>query len=256
MKLKLLAPVLCAGILLLGCDPAEFSMDAPPRSFTGDDISLQGKGKPINVADEIDPANFTIVIDNPYFPLNPGAEFIYEAETEDGLEVVTSIVTNNTKVVMGVTTRVVSVVEELDGEVIELTEDWYAQDLDGNVWYFGEFAEEFEDGEVSTEGSWEAGVDGALPGIIMLADPEVGQSYAQERAPEVALDMGRILDLSTTVTVPFGTFENCLKTADFNNFEPGSNEFKYYAPGIGLILEVQPSGGATTRVELVSATGF
>jgi len=240
--------------LMFGCEPSEFNM-VEFNGFNGEDLSLQGKGKPINVIDDIIPANFVSTVDNPYFPLTPGAEYIYHAETEDGLEVITSTVTSDTKVIMGVTTTVVHVTEVLDGELIEETLDWYAQDIYGNVWYFGEFAQEFEDGEVSTEGSWEAGVDDALPGIIMLGNPENGMSYAQERAPDVAQDMGRVLNLSTTVTVPYGTFSDCLRTEDFNLLEPGSNEFKYYAPGLGLVLEAEPSDGQK-RVELVSVSGI
>ncbi len=240
--------------LILGCESPELSL-VEPGGFKSDDLPLQGKGKPIHVADEIVPENFVEVIDNPYFPLTPGAEYIYHAETEDGLEVITSTVTHETRVIMGVTTRVVYVVEMLEGELIEETYDWFAQDIHGNVWYFGEYAIEYEDGEISTDGSWEAGVDDALPGIIMLANPEVGQAYAQERAPDVAEDMGRILHTSQAITVPYGTFSNCLKTEDFNLLEPGENEFKYYAPGLGLILEEQPKDGQK-RVELVAVSGI
>ena len=253
IKQKFYPAIILLGFLF-GCEPTEFNM-MDPLGFAGDDLSLQGKGKPIGVIDEIIPGNFISIIDNAYFPLIPGAEYTYHAETEDGLEVITSTVTYDTKVILGVTTRVVYVREEVDGELLEETYDWYAQDKSGNVWYFGELAMEYEDGEVSTEGSWEAGIDGALPGIIMLGNPEVGQAYAQERAPEVAQDMGRVLHVSKTVSVPYGTFPNCIKTADFNLLEPGSNEFKYYAPGLGLVLEVQPSD-QQKRVELVSVTGI
>lgn len=250
---KTFIPLLGLG-LILGCEPPEFNM-VEFNGFNGEDLSLQGKGKPINVTDEIIPSNFVSTVDNPYFPLTPGAVYTYHAETEDGLEVITSTVTIDTKVIMGVTTIVVFVEEVLAGELIEETNDWYAQDIHGNVWYFGEFAKEFKDGEFSSEGSWEAGVDGALPGIIMLGNPENGMSYAQERAPDVAQDMGRVLSLSKTVTVPYGTFPNCLKTEDFNLLEPGSNEFKYYAPGLGLVLEEEPNDGQK-RVELVSVSSI
>jgi hypothetical protein len=128
----------------------------------------------------IDPDDFVEGVDNPYFPLVPGTTLVYEGETGEGLERIDDTVTHETKVVMGVTCITVHNQARLDGELIEETYDWYAQDVEGNVWYFGEDTTEFEDGvPVSTAGSWEAGVDGALPGIIMPVDPQVGDSYRQ-----------------------------------------------------------------------------
>jgi hypothetical protein len=122
----------------------------------------------------------------------------------------------------------------------------------GNVWYFGEDSKQIENGVVvGTEGSWEAGVDGAKPGIIMLAEPKVGTKYQQEFAPGVAEDMAKVLSLSETVEVPYGRFEGCLKTAEWTPLEPGAREFKYYAPGTGQVLEVQSRGGGV-RVELIA----
>ncbi|MBI4563400.1 MAG: hypothetical protein HY716_01730 [Planctomycetes bacterium] len=129
--------------------------------------------------------------------------------------------------------------------------DWFAQDKDGNVWYFGEDSKEIEDGVVvSTEGSWEAGVGGAQPGILMLADPKVGISYQQEFAEGVAEDMARVKSLSESVTVPVGTFEGCIETMEWTPLEPGARESKFYAPGVGLVLEVSLRGGGA-RIELV-----
>ena len=122
----------------------------------------------------IDPANFTAstVIDNPYLPYIPGTSFIYEGREDDEIERIEVTVTSEIRVVMGIDTLVVHDVASIDGEVIEDTFDWFAQDNDGNVWYMGEDSKEFEDGEfVGNEGSWEAGVSGALPGIVMLANP-------------------------------------------------------------------------------------
>ncbi len=197
------------------------------------------------------PANFSGgPVTNPFFPLVPGTIYTYEAETEDGTEVVVVEVTSQLRAIAGVLCVVVHAQEFLDGELVENTMDWFAQDDQGNVWYFGEYSEEIEDGAVvSTEGSWEAGVAGALPGVIMLANPVVGQEYAQENAPGVAEDRGRVAALNQTVAIALGTYAGCLHTEDFTPLEPGIVEDKFYAPGVGLILELDPDG---ERLELVS----
>ncbi len=155
---------------------------------------------------------------------------------------------------MGVTTTVVRDTEYEDGELVEETFDWYAQDNEGNVWYFGENSTEYEDGEpVSTEGSWEAGVNDSKPGIIMPGDPQVGDIYYQEFSPGEAEDQAEVLSLSESVTVAYGSFENCLKTREFTTLEPGEEENKYYAPGVGLLLEEEVEGG-DEKLELVEIT--
>lgn len=186
----------------------------------------------------LDPANFVDVIDNPYLPLEAGVTRTYEADTPDGEEVTVDVATPDTKVILGVTTRVVHNTVTLDGSLIEETFEWYAQDKDGNVWYFGEDTKEFEDGQLATtEGSWEAGVDGAEAGIIMLADPHAGDQYIEENAPDVALDEARVISVSRSVEVPYGEFEDCLETKDFTDLEHGVSEFKIYARGVGLVEE-------------------
>lgn len=186
----------------------------------------------------IDPANFVAVIDNPLFPLIPGAEWTYE--NEDETDVVT--VTNDTKVVQGVTTVVVHDVVSENGEPTEDTLDYYAQDADGNVWYFGEDSKELKNGVVTTTaGSWEAGVDGAKPGIIMYAEalrPAIGVEYRQEYYVCEAEDMASVFAEDVSVTVPTGTYDHCLETSEFTPLEPGVDEHKYYCPGIGTVLEV------------------
>jgi hypothetical protein len=188
----------------------------------------------------IDPAKFTSTVDNPYFPLVPGTVMIYEGHSEDAETRNEITVLTETRTVMGVECLVVRDVAYEDGELIEDTLDWFAQDSEGSVWYFGEESKDIEDGEVvDTHGSWEAGVDGALPGIIMPAEPVVGEPYFQEWAPGVAEDMGQIIRAGETVTVPAGTFADVLVTKDWNPLEPDSAvEEKFYAPGIGLIKEV------------------
>lgn len=203
---------------------------------------------------EIDPADFVDRVDNRYFPLTPGTTFVYEGETEDGTVRIEDYVTHETKQILGVTCVVVRnrVIE--NGDLVEETFDWYAQDKDGNVWYFGEDAKEYEAGVVvSTEGSWEAGVDGAMPGIIMEANPQVGDFYRQEYYKGEAEDMAEVLSLTESASVIYGSFDNLLMTREWTPLEPGVVEHDYYAPGVGLILEVMVEGGSE-RVELVEIT--
>jgi hypothetical protein len=202
-------------------------------------------------APSINPAEFTSKVDNPYFTLTPGKRMVYEARTGEGLERTEVIVTDETRTVMGVETVVVWDRVWLDGELVEETRDWYAQDTAGNVWYFGEDTAEYEGGKVvSHAGAWEAGIDGAQPGIIMQAQPAAGDSYRQEYYAGEAEDMADVVALGETVTVPAGTFTGCLKTLDYTPLEPGIQEHKYYCPGAaGVVLEAGLQSG--DRVELV-----
>jgi len=195
--------------------------------------------------------DFVSEINNKFFTLVPGTMFVYEGETEDGMEHTETYVTNNTKVVLGVDTVEVWDRVWLDGELIEETLDWYAQDKSGNVWYFGEDSKEYESGTViSTKGSWEAGVDGAKPGIIMQAEPKIDQSYRQEYYQNIAEDMAQVVSIDESVTVPYGSFTGCLQTRDWNPLEPGKDEHKYYCPDIGgVVLEVGIADGE--KVELI-----
>jgi uncharacterized membrane protein YkoI len=199
----------------------------------------------------IDPANFVAVIDNPFFPLKPGTTFVYEGQTDEGLEHIEDFVTFETKTVMGVSCVVLKNTATIDGELVEETFDWYAQDKAGNVWYFGESVKNYEGGIlVDTDGSWEAGVDGALPGIIMQAKPQVGDVYRQEYYQGAAEDMAEILSTTEAARVPYGSFSNVLVTKDWTPLEPGLTEHKYYAKGVGLILEENIAGNSGT-IELI-----
>ena len=208
-------------------------------------------------APRIDPSNFVKEVDNPYFPLKPGTTWVYEGKTEDGTERVKDTVLRETRRVMGVECVVLHDRVWENGELIEDTFDWHAQDKEGNVWYFGENSREIENGEiVSKQGSFEAGVDDALPGIIMPADPKVGDSYRQELSPGEAVDMAEVISLNgaalnDAVTTPYDAFsKDVLVTKDWNPLEPDILEHKYYAPGVGLIGEVKITG-PSERVELV-----
>lgn len=193
----------------------------------------------------IDPNDFVTEINNPYFPLTPGTTFFYEGTKDGDIATDEMYVTHDSKEIIGVTTVVVRDRAFLNGELVEETFDWYGQDKAGNVWYFGEDAKEYENGVViSTEGSWEAGVDGAKPGIAVEAEPYTGDLYRQEYAPGIAEDMGQVLRLNETVTVPYGTFKHCLKTKDYSLIEPGIVENKYYAPGIGFVFGKMVKGGS------------
>ncbi len=183
-------------------------------------------------------------IDNTYLPLIPGTTHTYEKETEDGVETIVTEVLNTTRVVDGVECVVFRDRVYLEGLLIEDTHDWFAQDDDGNVWYMGEDVTNYEydddDNLIGTdnEGAWEAGVDDALPGIIMLADPEARVSYYQEYYEDEAEDMGMVVAIGVTVELENGTtYEDCLQILDWNPLEPDGLEYKYYAPDVGLVKE-------------------
>ncbi len=201
---------------------------------------------------ELDPADFTIEIDNRYWPMAPGTTWVYrETDAEGNVQKVVVTVTDETRVVMGVEARVVHDVVTENGETVEDTYDWYAQDADGNVWYLGEDTKELEDGKVvSTEGSWEAGVDGAQPGIAMPADPEVGLEYRQEYSAGEAEDAAEVLSLDELAETPLGSYRDVLMTKDFTPLRPEVLEYKLYAPGVGPVVVLGVSGGVG-REELV-----
>jgi hypothetical protein len=198
----------------------------------------------------IRPSDFVDVIDNPYLPLKPGTTFIYEG----GGEHVVVKVTHKTKKILGVTCIEVKDTVTVDGVVSEDTFDWYAQDKDGNVWYFGENSRSFEDGlVVSLAGSWIGGVNGAKPGIVMKAHPHVGNVYRQEFSLGVAEDMAAVLSLNESVTVPYDSFTNCLKTREFTALEPDAKENKFYAPDIGNIRTVDVvTGDHVDLIEIIT----
>lgn len=182
----------------------------------------------------IDPSNFSHVVNNPYFPLVPGTTTIFEERNGDDVLDRRVTVTHDTKVVMRVKCVVVRDLITIKGEVQEDTYDWFAQDKQGTVWYFGEDTREFKGrGRVSTEGSWEAGVNGQ-PGIIMPAHPAAGAPYREEYSPNVAEDMGQVVAVNESVTVPFGSFTGCVRTKEWSMLESGT-EKKWYAKGIGEI---------------------
>jgi hypothetical protein len=201
----------------------------------------------------IDPANFVTVIDNPYFPLVPGTTFIYEGQTAAGFNHTEFEVTRNTKVLMGVTCVEIHDTVRLDGVLEEDTLDWFAQDRQGNIWYFGENTHELVDGLITTiAGSFQAGVDGAKPGIIMEAHPAIGDFYRQEFDLQNAEDDAEVVSLTASVTVPYGSFTGCLDTLETTPLEPDLHEHKFYAAGVGQVLTLDADSGE--RLPLVQIT--
>ena len=240
-----------AVLVLSGCDRQ------PPTAADPSPTGSDGAGAPIAArvaSPPFDPSGFVAAITNPYLPQAPGTVHRYRSETRDGIEINIVRVTRQNKQILGVNTTVVHDQVFLNGELTEDTFDWEAQDAAGNVWYFGEDSKELEDGQVvSTEGSWEAGVNGAHPGIIMLAHPKTGLTYVQEDAPDVAEDRAKVLKLNAKADVPYGSFAGCLETMEWTLLEHGDREHKIYCPGVGLVEEIHPAGGRITN-ELVSIT--
>ena len=197
------------------------------------------------------PTTWAAAVSNPFFPLVPGTTFTYAMQ--GGSETNTVEVLRETKVVNGVIAVVVLDRVFESGKLIEETHDWYAQDAAGNVWYLGEDSKEMDNGKVvSTEGSWEWGLNGALPGVVMWADPaaHVGEAYRQEYYRGKAEDWGRVVSVNQSVSVPFGNLTGCIRTDDWSGLE-GGTEQKYYCPTVGTVLEVE---SASKRSQLITVT--
>jgi hypothetical protein len=244
---------LLAGLVLSACGGDDDDDQAGGGTTATSAVLPQGS-EPVN----LDPADFTTEIDNPYWPMTPGSRWVSrETDKEGNVQRVEVTVTDRTKqIANGIEARVVHDVVSEDGEPVEITDDWYAQDSAGNVWYMGEDTTEYEKGKVvSREGSFEAGVGGAQPGIIMPAAPEVGLAYRQEYYAGQAEDRAKVLSLDAQATVPFGSFDGVLQTEDINplNEPKPAVEHKFYARDVGPVLVIGISGGGG-REELLSYT--
>ena len=183
---------------------------------------------------QINPADFSTTITNPLFNLPVGKKLVYEAKTEDGEERIVIEITGATKTVMGVETLVYHDRVFLNGQLIEDTRDYLAQDKEGNVWYFGEDVDNFENGKLKDHaGAWLAGIDGAKPGIWFPANPVAGDEYRMEFYPGEAEDMQKIVAVGETVTTKLGTFENCVRTLEWTPLEPDAQEENFYCPAAG-----------------------
>jgi hypothetical protein len=195
---------------------------------------------------ELDAADFTTDIDNPYWPMIQGSRWVYrETDGRGEVQRVEVTVTSRTKTIDGIEARVVhDLVTTSDGEKVEDTFDWYAQDSKGNLWYLGEDTKEYENGKVvSTEGSWEHGVDAAEAGIIVPAEPKQGLTYREEYYAGHAEDAAEVLGVDGKVQVPYGMFRDAMITRNYSGIEPNVEELKYYARGVGPVLELLVSGG-------------
>lgn len=200
--------------------------------------------------DPVIPASWAPSVTHPFFPLVPGTAYDFRASS--GVETSHIEVMTETRTIMGVTASVVHDQVFADGSLAEDTFDWFAQDADGNVWYLGEDSKELDHGQVtSTEGSWEWGVNGALPGVVMWADPSahMSEEYRQEYLKGVAEDLAVVVGLDETVQVPAGSFSGCLKTRERNPLESGSSEYKYYCRDVGPVLETDASDGERNELE-------
>jgi hypothetical protein len=245
---------LVAILLAAGCDSKSNENAGGDQAQSGTGSSTQGDlpqgSEPVN----LDPKNFTTKIDNPYWPMVPGARWTYRETDQEGAEqsVLVTVSNQTKKIANGITARIVRDTVTEDGEIIEDTFDWYAQDEEGNIWYLGEDTAEFENGKLKTKaGSFEAGVDGAQPGIIMPGDPQAGMKYRQEYYKGEAEDNGEVLSTQEMAEVPYGRYDHALLTKDTTPVEPNVLEYKLYAKGVGPVLTLGVSGGPGSREELI-----
>lgn len=195
--------------------------------------------KDYNYNPVLKPENFVDKITNPYFPLTPGNIMTYNEQSKEGIATVVVEVLSKIKTVSGIKCTVVRDTVSIKNVLVEDTYDWFAQDKDGNVWYMGEYVSNYKNGKVvDHEGSFEAGVDQALPGIIMLANIVLEMPYRQEYYENKAEDWGKVVEKGATVTTAYGTFKDCIKTLDWDGLDSknkGAIEYKYYSPGIGFV---------------------
>ena len=251
--LTLAATSICVGCTTSANAPSATDPTIPLESRPASTSSVGSKLPTGADLVSLDPANFSADITNPYWPMKPGTRWTYRSvEAGEPPQEVVIVVTKATKkLANGVTARVVRDTARSEGQIIEDTLDWYAQDAEGNVWYMGEQTAEFEKGKiVSRAGSWEAGADGAQPGIMLPAQPQVGQKYRQEYKKGQAEDNGEVLATNHLVEVEAGPYKDALVTMDTSSIEPDVVEYKFYAPGVGPLLALDISGGAS-REELI-----
>jgi hypothetical protein len=190
-------------------------------------------------------SDFVANVDHPFFPLAPGTTFTYVGQQEGQPRKVTVFVTHKTKMILGIAATVVLDQVFVDGQPEEKTCDWYAQDKRGNVWYLGENSLDFVNGKWErSDGSWDAGVDGAKAGLIMEAHPQVGDVYRQEYYAGHAEDMAEVIDLDASVTVPYGSFQHAVVTKEWTPLEKRVVEHKYYVHGVGNVRTIMVKGGS------------
>ncbi len=245
MKKRTLVPAIAAA-LVTALTGSAFSTDASP---SGADRARPHCAQPGpyelphgSRPAELDPRDFTSRIDHPYWPMRPGTTWHYVERGGGEVATVRVAVTGRTKLIEGIRARVVHDVARVDGVIVENTRDWYAQDSGGTVWYLGEHSETYEDGTaVSTEGSWKHGRNGARAGVILPARLRAGCAYREEYLAGEAEDRARILSTRETIRTPTGLHRGVVQTANTTPLEPDLLENKFYARGIGPVLELDLS---------------
>jgi len=240
--------LLAAFCALLGDDAAAASSAAGARP-AGAIPSGAGPGWPATIS----PSDFVQEVTNPWFPLKPGSVWHYAGLKERIETTDTVTATHRTKKILGVSTTVVHDVVSVNGKPEEVTDDFYAQDRHGNVWYFGEETEELnaQGKRTSTEGSFEAGVEGARPGVLIPGHPTVGLVGRQEFLKGEAEDHFKVLDVQANVSVPFVSTKKALRTKEWTPLEPGTIDNKYYMRGVGTVREIAVKG-PVEKLKLVS----
>jgi hypothetical protein len=256
-KYRTLLSISVAAAILGACGNGSSTSSPSTKEKPPDSPSSSASSSPTAAAynPTINAADFSSKIDHPYFPLTPGSTKVFEG-TRDGKPMRTEfVVTDRTRVVMGVKCVVVEDTVTSNGALVEKTEDWFAQKNDGSVWYFGENTAEYVNGVVSsTHGTWEAGVDGAVPGVIMHAHPKVGTEYYQEYRPGEAEDRAKILTLDSVVKVPAGNYTKVITTEDSDPLNPDKTDKKWYAPGVGVVRSIRIKSDSREQSALVSVT--
>ena len=216
-------------------------------------LTASAQGTVRTYAPAFDPRSMSATIDNPSLPLVPGTEFHFAGTGTSRGETTIVTVTNETRSILGVRARVVRDRVFRGDTLVEDTYDWYAQDTAGNVWYLGEDTKEYKNGRlVGTEGSWEAGVRGAKAGIAMPANPSahIGELYNQEQLKGVAEDRGVVIAVHASITVPAGTYRDCVETEDTTPLEPAVRERKFYCRGVGVVRERESAKAGSDLVEV------
>lgn len=243
--------VLTAVASIAGCGSSKSSSSGPGGS--GTQIKIQ-KAPATGVAyhPRIVPADFTTHFTSHYWPLRPGAQWVYDGTKDHVPEHVVITVAKETKTVLGVRCLVIRDRVTINGSLEEYTTDWYAQDRTGAVWYFGEDSKDYKSGVVvSTQGTWEAGVDGAQPGVVIQGTPKPGPTYRQEYRPGVAEDMAKVLTTTAVQSGPAGTFHHVVETYDTDPLNPDKIERKFWAPGVGAVHVVRIGGSHQEEIKLV-----
>jgi hypothetical protein len=248
---SLRATCLAAAVMVTGCatqPAAPTATMAPPATepamSTAAETTVPTMSASLTVPTLPPPSEFVAKITNPWYPLTPGSKWVYEGIKDGKPTVDTFVVTDKTKTILGIPATIATDTLMSGSQLMETTEDWFAQDKDGNVWYLGEATTALDDaGKLTdTSGSWEAGVDGAQPGIIVPAKPAVGMSFPQEYYKDHAEDRFAILSVTAPVAVPFGSYTASMLTEETTRLEPDVVSQKNYVEGVGLVFENDVKG--------------